>query len=48
MIPSNAVYRVRRRRVAEARPDSINGGSNIRLVRIATLSVSSRRFLSEP
>ena len=50
MIPVHGMYRVCRRRFAEARPDytigcstfgsSGNGSSNIRLVSIATLSVS--------
>ena len=49
MIPGNGVYRVRRRRFAEARSDSTNGGSGngvsiIRLVSIVTLSVASSMF----
>ena len=40
MISGKGVYRVRRRRFAEARPDSTIGGSIIRMVSIAPLSVS--------
>ena len=50
MIPGNGVYRVRRQRYAEVRPDSTiggsgNGGSINRLMSIAALSTSFSMFL---